>query len=266
MKRTLPGVLLAACWLALLLKGSFYLFWLVLCGVVCVGCREYLNMVLQTPLASLQYLFLSVILLFPVFCSILGSTEAVVAGLIASFLLLASFILWNYARLEDGYSLFVKASFGLLYIGFLLPHLVLIFALEDGGKYLLVLTAITAGSDTGAYYSGKFFGKHKLCPNVSPNKTIEGAVGGLAVAIIIAALFSWWLFGSVNWLSFLPTVVLLTGIGIMGDLTESVIKRGTGTKDSGTLLAGHGGVLDRLDSMIFAGPVLYYLLLFTGGG
>jgi phosphatidate cytidylyltransferase len=152
---------------------------------------------------------------------------------------------------------------GIFYIGFLASHLVLIRQLPDGGAWLIILSAITAGSDSGAYYCGRAIGRTKLSPNISPKKTVEGVAGGLVAGIALSSLFAWMLLPSVNWLFLLPVAALLTGAGICGDLTESVIKRGTDTKDSGTILAGHGGVLDRIDSLLFAGPMLYYLLVLT---
>ena len=150
---------------------------------------------------------------------------------------------------------------GIVYIGFLTSHLVLIRGLPDGAAWLVILSAITAGSDSGAYYCGRAFGRKKLSPNVSPKKTVEGAIGGLVVGVAFSAFFAWLLLPVVNWLFLISVSSLLTGAGILGDLTESVMKRGTDTKDSGRILAGHGGVLDRIDSLLFAGPLLYYLLV-----
>jgi phosphatidate cytidylyltransferase len=154
--------------------------------------------------------------------------------------------------------------FGVVYVGFLASYLVLIRYLPQGGSWLVVLSAITAGSDSGAYYFGCRFGRRKLCPNISPKKTIEGALGGLLCGVSAALVLAGMLLDQVNWLFILFTAGSLTGVGILGDLTESIIKRGTDTKDSGRLLAGHGGVLDRIDSLLLAAPVLYYLLLFMG--
>ena len=97
-----------------------------------------------------------------------------------------------------------------------------------------------------------------LCPNISPKKTVEGVVGGVAAGVALAVFFASFLLPSVNWLFLVVISALLVGVGIVGDLTESVMKRGTNTKDSGSILAGHGGVLDRMDSILFAGPFLYY--------
>ena len=143
-------------------------------------------------------------------------------------------------------------------------HLILLRHLPDGGIWLIVVSAVTAFSDSGAYFVGRAFGKHKLCPSISPNKTVQGAVGGVGAGLLGAILFAFILLPVVNWPFLVLSAILLGGVGIAGDLTESIVKRGTGTKDSGTCLAGHGGILDRVDSLLFAAPVLYYLIIFSG--
>jgi phosphatidate cytidylyltransferase len=124
--------------------------------------------------------------------------------------------------------------------------------------YFLALT--TWAGDIGAYYAGSRLGRRPLVPRVSPKKTVEGALGGIAATVLIAALGSGWI-----WPRFpLPTAIwvgaLLAVVGMLGDLSESVVKRAAGAKDSGTLIPGHGGVLDRLDSVIFGAPALYGLV------
>ncbi len=143
-------------------------------------------------------------------------------------------------------------------------HLILLRHLPDGGYWLIIASAITSCSDSGAYFIGSAIGKHKLCPNISPNKTVEGAIGGVVVGGVGAVTFAFLLLDDISWIFLIISAIFLTFAGIVGDLTESIIKRGTGTKDSGTCLAGHGGILDRGDSLLFAAPVLYYLLVFTG--
>lgn len=140
--------------------------------------------------------------------------------------------------------------FGLLYIPLPL-HLALTLGLEE--QILAIL--ITAASDAGAYYAGSNFGRHKLCPAVSPNKSLEGAAGGLLAAAAVAALFSLLLpppgFAGAPW-AFWPALgLILSCMAQLGDLFESALKRAAGVKDSGRLLPGHGGALDRLDSLLF---------------
>jgi phosphatidate cytidylyltransferase len=109
---------------------------------------------------------------------------------------------------------------------------------------------------------GRTWGRRKLCPDISPNKTLEGAAGGVIAGTLGGLLFSLLLLPSVNVVFIIVAAVILTVTGIIGDLTESIVKRGTGTKDSGKCLGGHGGILDRVDSLLFVGPLFYYLLVF----
>jgi phosphatidate cytidylyltransferase len=262
MQRTLPGLVLAACWLLLLLKGPFFLFWGIMVAVAFIGGLEYVKMCVRNELGLFRNLTLSGIFVLPVIAS--GFKAGAGIGLFVSFFLLACYILSHFRFVANSFEDLCRYALGILYIGFLTSHLILIRQLPFGAEWLVVLSAITAGSDSGAYYCGRAFGRTKLSPNISPKKTVEGVVGGLAAGIALSAFFSWILLPTVNWLFLLPVAALLTGAGILGDLTESVMKRGTDTKDSGTILAGHGGILDRMDSLLFAGPLLYYLLVLAG--
>lgn len=153
------------------------------------------------------------------------------------------------------------AVFGFTYLPLLLGHVILLYAHVPGGAgYLLVLGLATALSDIGAFTVGKLFGRHKLAPTVSPNKTWEGAVGNLLGAYAGAGLLSFAIPEEKRLvvLLLLPPVVAVGAV--WGDLVESLIKREFGTKDAGTWLPGFGGLLDRVDSLIVTTPLAYYLL------
>jgi phosphatidate cytidylyltransferase len=122
------------------------------------------------------------------------------------------------------------------------------------GYFFLVLM----GSDTGAYFAGRAFGKHKLAPGISPGKTVEGLVGGLVAAAAFAALATFWFFPELPYQFSIPLAIVMAGVGVLGDLAESAMKRGSKTKDAATSLPGHGGLLDRLDSLLLNAPILYY--------
>jgi phosphatidate cytidylyltransferase len=265
MERILPGLALIVCWLLLLLKGTIFLFSGVMILVGLIGGFEYVRMCAGKELEMQYRILLSCILALPVVGAGFWAAAGMTGSLFAAFLLLACYILFNYRFITNSFELFSRYALGVVYVGFLAAHLILLRGLPDGAVWLVVLSAITAGSDSGAYYCGRAFGKRKLCSHVSPKKTVEGAIGGLVAGVAFSAFFAWLLLPAVNWLFLLPVASLLTGAGILGDLTESVIKRGTDTKDSGRILAGHGGVLDRVDSLLFAGPLFYYLLIFAGG-
>ncbi len=122
------------------------------------------------------------------------------------------------------------------------------------------------GSDSGAYFAGRAFGKHKLAPDISPGKTVEGLVGGLVAAAAFAALSTFWFFPELPYKWSIPLAMVLAAIGVLGDLCESAMKRGSKTKDAARILPGHGGLLDRLDSLLFGAPILYYFARFYFGG
>jgi phosphatidate cytidylyltransferase len=121
---------------------------------------------------------------------------------------------------------------------------------------------VLMGSDTGAYYTGRLLGRHKLAPSVSPGKTWEGAFGGMAASLLAATLAHYWFFPELSVSAALPLAAVMNVLGVVGDLTESALKRGAKTKDAAQILPGHGGLLDRLDSLLFNAPLIYYFALY----
>lgn len=262
MARIVPGLLIAAFWFLLLLWGSIPLFCGVVGLLVLVAADEYVKMADKRNIAVTERWLLNGVLALPVIVSCFSpGAESLLPAMLGSFFLLTGYFLARYARIDQPYNLFCRLIFGLLYIGLLGSHLVLLRFVPDGAGWLIIASAITACSDTGAYFVGKALGKKKLCPNISPNKTVEGAAGGILFGLLGALLFAFLLLPAVNWPFVVVVALFLSLVGIAGDLTESIIKRGTATKDSGSWLAGHGGILDRVDSLLFVCPVLYYLLL-----
>ena len=126
------------------------------------------------------------------------------------------------------------------------------------GYFFLVLM----GADTGAYFVGKAIGKRKLAPKISPGKTVEGLIGGLAAAGAFGALATFWFFPELPYKWSIPLAMIMGAISVLGDLSESAMKRGSDTKDAAKVLPGHGGLLDRLDSLLFNAPILYYFARF----
>ena len=147
--------------------------------------------------------------------------------------------------------------FGVLYIAGLSGYYLLIRNLEEGVAFIFSLFLIVWLGDIAAYYWGKNFGKKPLAPLVSPNKTIEGSIAGLVGSLLAGIIAARWLLDHIM-IGHCLLIALLCGIiGQFGDLAESLLKRYTGVKDSGNTIPGHGGVLDRIDSLLFAGPVFY---------
>lgn len=154
---------------------------------------------------------------------------------------------------------------GVVYVGWLLGHAVALREMPDGREWVFLALFCTFGSDTAAYFIGRAVGKHKLAPSISPGKTWEGTIGGLAGAVGISLLFLLptpvSLASQLTWWQATILGLLVSIFGQIGDLVESLFKRNVGAKDSGTLLAGHGGILDRTDSVVFAVVVVYYWVL-----
>ncbi|HJS52247.1 MAG TPA: phosphatidate cytidylyltransferase [Pyrinomonadaceae bacterium] len=129
-------------------------------------------------------------------------------------------------------------------------------------KLLLFFFIVIFGSDAGAYFAGKALGKHKLAPKISPGKTWQGLIGGILAAAGFGALCTWAFFPELPYQFSIALAAVMAVVGVFGDLTESAIKRGAGAKDAATILPGHGGLLDRLDSLLFNAPILYYFARF----
>jgi phosphatidate cytidylyltransferase len=167
---------------------------------------------------------------------------------------------WSHGR--DGLALVSASLFPSLYLGLPFGAIVAIREMRGAGAlFLLMLTVIV--SDTAQYYSGRAFGRRLLAPAISPKKTVEGAIGGLVFGgLTLAVAGAWWL----------PTVPLavrvalgaaIVALGVAGDLFESMLKRSADLKDSSSLIPGHGGVLDRIDALLFAAPVYYVVLKYV---
>ncbi len=153
--------------------------------------------------------------------------------------------------------------FGVLYVGLLLGHYSLLRNLEQGVALVFFVIIVTWLSDTGGFFVGKTMGKHPLAPTLSPKKTIEGLLGGVLFSVIggIISHFTFVPFFSLGQCMILGVSLAL--LGALGDLAESAIKRSVRVKDSGTIIPGHGGVLDRIDSLLFSGPAMYYYVMFS---
>lgn len=265
--RIATGLVITGGWLALLFYGPFWLFWLTFLALGTLALNEYFAMTLAN--CRRRDKFTGTILgLLPLLAAYAGKPEAVSAGLFLSLFFLIVYSLGRHSLLNsenselNAFALMMRLGFGIFYVGFSFAHFTLLLTLDAGQHLLILLTVITVFSDSCAYYIGKIFGRHKMAPTISPGKTIEGLLGGIAGSIIGAIIVSLWFFPGYSLLKISALTVFLSMIGVMGDLTESMIKRTMGVKDSGNILPGHGGVLDRLDSLMIAAPVLFYLLHF----
>lgn len=179
---------------------------------------------------------------------------------LAGWLLMVLSMIWNYPRLNFGD--LGLSLFGAFYCGFLFSYALAIPQLNGAYLNLLLCLVLTWASDIGGYLFGMHWGKHKLAPQLSPGKTREGA-GGAVLLTIIAGVGFKYLF-SMNYLNLFYTILLsicISAAAQVGDLLESALKRYFGLKDSGTIIPGHGGVLDRFDSLMVVLPAVYYFLV-----
>ncbi|MFC1937244.1 phosphatidate cytidylyltransferase [Chloroflexota bacterium] len=223
---------------------------------------EFYRMVAAAKVSPLTYFGMLWVLLLilsphfnPEFRTPLLLTSAVVTS-----------IIWLLLRRDkrEAFASWAWTIAGILYIGWLLSHMTALRGLDDGRNWVCFVFVITLVSDTTAYFAGRALGRHRLAPQVSPGKTWEGAIAGIFSAIIFSFLFIMATplrlplsYGQTILLGFLVSV-----FGQVGDLAESLLKRDMGVKDSGRMIPGHGGVLDRLDSIIFAGLVVHYYVVY----
>lgn len=233
--------------------------------VVIVGLSEIYNatglLKTQNKLCIFGYLYS--ILVFVILA--ITKESALALGILISLFGLALLVYMVFNHETIGFSEISQFFFATMYVVALFAHIVLIRQL-DMGKYLIWIVFITAWlSDTLAFAVGLKFGRNKLIPSVSPKKTVEGAIGGLAGSVIFNLIFGMVCsFGFNRAVSYLPLIILAIIAGVMsqlGDLAASCIKRERGIKDYSNLLPGHGGVLDRFDSVLFVAPVVYYFVI-----
>jgi phosphatidate cytidylyltransferase len=152
---------------------------------------------------------------------------------------------------------------GLIYVPWLLGHLILLRLHGRGAELIFLLAMVTWGTDAGALYTGKLAGRRKLAATISPNKTVEGAVGGLIFGVTLGWVARALLFPAVSLSEIGVLSLVMSASGQAGDLVESMFKRANQVKDSGGLLPGHGGILDKIDSFVFTGPVLFYYVTYV---
>lgn len=189
------------------------------------------------------------------------------AGAVMALTALAVLV-WRMTESPEGYLRDVSAGvFAAFYVPFLASFVALLLAADDGPWRVLTFLALTIASDTGAYAVGWRFGKRKLAPRISPGKTREGLLGAVVSAMLVGALCVHLLIEGGQWWQGLILGFAVAASATLGDLGESMIKRDLGIKDMGTLLPGHGGIMDRLDSLLPTAPVVWLLLvIFVGAG
>jgi phosphatidate cytidylyltransferase len=241
--------------------GGPVVFLLLVWAAFSFGNREFLHLIYAKP-AGMNLWFFWLIGTLALGGAWLKGVEGLLMALILGSLL--NFVRWillfpNQNRFFESMG---KQMFALWYLPLLFPFFILIRMNPHGLNWIFFLLAVNYAGDTGAYYLGRTLGRHKLAPMVSPQKTVEGSLGGLAANILVTWIFQGTLFSNY---SFVPMASLGLAIGVVsqvGDLLESMFKRTARMKDSGSLFPGHGGLLDRMDSLLPAAPVVYFFMKF----
>ncbi len=255
---TAKRVLVALPWIVFAIAitvagGLVFAAAMIAIGVVCL--REYVDLTEEArPLAIPAFVAVAALVVAAHF----GTAFNVLMVVAAIFPLLFAFALRSHH--QHGFTIgFSVTLMGILWIGVPLAHAVLLRDLPSHGAALLVDVLVgTFVTDTAAYATGRMFGSHKVAPTISPNKTIEGLVGGF----IIGTMAFWFAGLYQDWLSGVDALIIgaaVAALAPVGDLFESMIKRDMGTKDTGTIFGPHGGILDRLDAVLFTVVVGYYL-------
>jgi phosphatidate cytidylyltransferase len=191
-----------------------------------------------------------------------GSTAALAALLTGNLILCAFSGVVEYRNDTTVGGTIAKQMLGIAYVPLLLAHVMLLRNTPDGVAWIFFFLVIVFANDIGALYSGMTFGRRKLCPAVSPGKTVEGSLGGMAACLVCGALYKAVFFPQLGWVESLGFFICVGVAGPIGDLFESLLKRSGHIKDSGGLLPGHGGLLDRIDALLFAAPVAYYYRMY----
>lgn len=264
-QRLISGIVLVAILAAVLYFGGMPTF--VMAFIVSlIGYYELLRIfhVEKSAIGVISYtvsILYYILLMFELEDFILPLSLLLLIALLACYVL--TFPKFHFEQVSAGF-------FGFFYVTMMLSYVYQIRALKGGGIFVVLLFLSSWGNDTLAYCAGRLFGKHKMSPHLSPKKTIEGAVGGVVGAGLLGFLYSLIVKDMLRTdynVSLIFTLVCMIGglISIIGDLGASAIKRNYEIKDYGTLIPGHGGILDRFDSVIFIAPMIYYFLVYTIG-
>lgn len=260
-KKIWTGAVLVPLLLLLIVAGPPFLFPLLILLVVFLGLREYFQLCLPASGGVLRGVGIGLGLLCALLLSF-GRPDAVFPFVAFSLFCVSVLVMATARDLRESVSMAGIALFGVFYVGFLLAHLVLIWRLPHGKEWALFLILGIWAGDISAFFTGTLLGKHRLYPRISPKKTWEGLAGAVAGSLLTGLVFaSLWM----PWVGAGLAAGLAAALAVLGqagDFVESMLKRSAHVKDSGTLIPGHGGMLDRIDSFLFSAPFLHYVLVF----
>jgi len=264
LQRWLTGIVLAVILLLIIIFGPLELITAVIMLAIIVGMGEYNSIVFGQGFLKEKIEGLLIAILIPA-AAFLGDPQWLMAILAFGAMAVFMIFLWKVNEKNFDFSAVTKVIFGMVYIPLLTSHFILLRKLDSGMLWILLVLVIAIIGDTVALYVGKSLGRRKLIPLVSPGKTIEGTIGLIVGATLAACLFGYFFLPGISVMHFLILGSIGSIIGQLGDLSESAIKRNYGKKDASSLLPGHGGLMDRMDSLIFVAPFVYYYRIFVIG-
>ncbi len=261
-QRIITAALIIPLLFSALYWGGSITFILLVWGCFSLGNREILHLIYGKPVGFDLWFFWLIGTLALWGAYFLGAEGLFMALIVGSIF---SFVRWiplfpNQNRFFESIG---KQLFALWYLPLLFPFFILIQRDPQGLSWIFFLLAVNYAGDTGAYYTGRTLGRHKLAPMVSPQKTVEGSIGGLSANILVAWIFQRTLFSSHSFLLMASLGLTIGVVSQVGDLLESMFKRTARVKDSGSLFPGHGGLLDRMDSLLLPAPVIYFFIKFV---
>ena len=263
-KRWITGLILSAVIFAIIVFTSSFFLAALIAVVAVGGIWEYNNIVLGKGFLKekIEGTFFAVMI--PLVICLSGSQFVVP---VLAFCILLTFILFLSSVKDASFDVMTvaKVVLGVMYIPFLLSHFILLRNLEKGTLWILFVLVLAFAGDITALYAGKYFGKHKLSPVISPAKTVEGTIGLIFGSTAACLIFSHFIFPEISLVKTGVLAFVGSIIGQLGDLSESAIKRNYGLKDASSLLPGHGGLLDRLDCILFITPFVYYYRIYVIG-
>jgi phosphatidate cytidylyltransferase len=265
LQRWLTGLALGMTLLAIILLSSPFVLTLVAILAILVGITEYNSMVFGDGFKKEKTESILFAILIPL-AALHGDPQVMTSLIVFAFISVFIIFLWNIREDRFDVSSVAKVVFGMMYIPLLTSHFILLRKLDQGAFWIILVLVISIVGDTVALYVGKNLGKRKLLEPVSPGKTVEGTLGLMAGGTLGAWIFGYFFLPHVSMIHLLILGLVGGVIGQLGDLCESAIKRNYGKKDASALLPGHGGLLDRLDSLIFVAPFVYYYRIFVIGG
>jgi phosphatidate cytidylyltransferase len=261
-KRWLTAVIAIPLLLLIIIYGSDALFTLLIGVVILIGVYEYNTMVFDA--SSQREKWESLVMAFLICLAVyMGEPALVLAALTFSVLTVLCLSLWRVREQALDIAPVAKVILGLMYVPVMMSHFILIRRFDNGIIWVFFVLVLAFAGDTGAFYVGRTWGKRKLLPAVSPGKTVEGIFGLIGGAVLACVVYQQLLLPEICVVH--AAILGLVGsiLGQLGDLCESLIKRASGVKDSGVILPGHGGILDRLDSLLFIAPFVYYYYSFV---